>query len=161
VPRSKEPPLVALRRLRQRQIEYELVEFDPAIRSAGDVAGASGYSAQEVFKTLVLKPESPSPRPVLAMAPASSELDLKRVAALLGLKRVRMASHREAERLTGLQVGGISALALADRGWRTLIDESAAGLDKVLVSPGRRGFDVRLSSSDLVRVTGAELAKLT
>jgi Cys-tRNA(Pro)/Cys-tRNA(Cys) deacylase len=159
--RAKEPRLLALRRLRQLGIAYELVEFDPTIRSAREVAVAAGYSPTEVFKTLVLQPEIPGAKPVLAIIPASAEIDLKRVSSVLEAKRVRMASHREAERLTGLQVGGISALALAGNGWRILLDDSAQPLGAILVSAGQRGFDVRIATNDLVAATGAELVALT
>jgi Cys-tRNA(Pro)/Cys-tRNA(Cys) deacylase len=159
--RLKEPPLLSLRRLRQLGVDYELIEFDPAIRSAGEVALAAGHAPQEVFKTLVLELDVAGAKPVLAVAPASAELDLKRVAALLGAKRIRMALHRDAERLTGLRVGGISALALTEKGWRTLLDDSARTLDRILVSAGRRGFDVRLATPDFIAVTGAEFARLT
>ena len=40
--------------------------------------------------------------------PGPWELDLKGLAQALGIKKLRMATHREAEALTGLQVGGIS-----------------------------------------------------
>ena len=66
-----------------------------------------------------------------------------------------MASHRDAERYTGLKVGGISALALLGRGFGVLIEESATGFDDVLVSAGQRGFDVKLKVADLMVLTGA------
>ena len=39
--------------------------------------------------------------------------------------KLRMATQREAESLTGLLVGGISALALLNRGFRVFLDSSA------------------------------------
>jgi Cys-tRNA(Pro)/Cys-tRNA(Cys) deacylase len=159
--RSNEPPLLSLRRLRKLGIAYELVAFDPAIRSAAEVAIAAGRSPSEVFKTLVLRPEGAAAKPILAIVPADGEVDLKRVASLLGVNRLRMAAHSEAERLTGLQVGGISALALVHKGWRSLLDDSARNHDSILVSAGQRGFDIRIATMDLVAATGAELAALT
>jgi Cys-tRNA(Pro)/Cys-tRNA(Cys) deacylase len=66
-----------------------------------------------------------------------------------------MASHHDAEALTGLQVGGISSLALLNRGFDVCIDRAAQDLDLILVSAGQRGIDLRLAVEDLVRVTGA------
>jgi Cys-tRNA(Pro)/Cys-tRNA(Cys) deacylase len=66
-----------------------------------------------------------------------------------------MAAHRDAEALTGLQVGGISALALINRGFEICIDQAARGLDRIAVSAGQRGINLYLAVSDLVRVTGA------
>jgi Cys-tRNA(Pro)/Cys-tRNA(Cys) deacylase len=108
-----------------------------------------------VFKTLVVEEEPPHGKPLLVMVPATSELDLKALASLLAVKRLRMASHADAERHTGLKVGGISAIALAGRGFETLIDDSAVALDEVLVSAGERGFDVALRPAHLFAVTNA------
>jgi Cys-tRNA(Pro)/Cys-tRNA(Cys) deacylase len=66
-----------------------------------------------------------------------------------------MAYHCDAEALTGLQVGGISALALLNKGFEICIDQAARQLDRIAVSAGQRGVDLYLDVSDLVRVTGA------
>jgi Cys-tRNA(Pro)/Cys-tRNA(Cys) deacylase len=66
-----------------------------------------------------------------------------------------MASHRESETLTGLQVGGISALALLNKGFDVAIDRAAQHLDRVAVSGGQRGVNLVLAVPDLVRITAA------
>ena len=102
-----------MRALEARKVPYEVVTFSPDIHSATGVAEAVGLPYQQVYKTLVaLRPKG---KPLLIMLAGDQELDLKRVAKAVGEKKVRMASHKEAENLTGLQVGGISALALLNR----------------------------------------------
>jgi Cys-tRNA(Pro)/Cys-tRNA(Cys) deacylase len=59
------------------------------------------------------------------------------------------------EDLTGLQVGGISALALLERGFRVYLDRSAQGLTVFLVSAGPRGMNLRLGIDDFIRLTNA------
>jgi Cys-tRNA(Pro)/Cys-tRNA(Cys) deacylase len=150
---AAKPP--GARILDQRRIPYGLVPFDPAIRDAVEVAAAAGHPAASVYKTLVVEEEPTRGKPMLVMVPADHELDLKAFASVVGVKKARMASHADAERLTGLRVGGISAIALAGRGFRVYIDEAALALETVLVSAGQRGFDVALRTRDLVAVTGA------
>ncbi len=151
---------LAIRLLEQRGIAHEVVLFDPSIRDAGEVARATGHSPAEVYKTLVVEHDPPKGKPLLVMAPSGTEVNLKVLAAAVGAKKLRMASHRDAERATGLQVGGISALALLDRRFPAYIDERAGALTHVLVSAGQRGVDVRLAVADLVALTRAELAPL-
>ncbi len=92
---------------------------------------------------------------MLVMMPSTSELELKRLAAAVGAKKLRMASHRDAERVTGLQVGGISALALLNKGFAVYVEAAALTHDSILVSAGQRGWDVRLAVTDLLALTGA------
>jgi Cys-tRNA(Pro)/Cys-tRNA(Cys) deacylase len=147
---------MAVRMLEQRKVPHEVFEFDDSIRSAKEVARVTGMPAQQVLKTLVVEQEPPKGKPFLVMMPSGSEIDLRVLAASVGAKKLAMASHKDAERHTGLKVGGISALALTGRGFTVLIEETATLFDEVLVSAGQRGFDVRMSVVDLIAVTGAQ-----
>ena len=147
---------LAVRLLEQRRIPHDLVTFDAAIRDAGEVAAATGMPPEQVFKTLVVESDPPRGKPFLVVVPSTREVDLKLLASVVGAKRLRMASHRDAERVTGLKVGGISALALLGKGFPCLVDESAVAFDAILVSAGERGFDVRIGVADFVTLTGAK-----
>ena len=153
---ASKPP--GARQLDRRKVAYELVPFDPAIRDATEVAAATGHALDRVYKTLVVEVDPPSGKPCLVLLASDRELDLKALARELGHKKMRMASHRDAERHTGLKVGGISALALLGRGFRCVLDEAALQHDTILVSAGERGFDLTIAVADLVAVTGAQTA---
>lgn len=146
---------LALRLLDSNRVAYERIDFPESIHDARGVAEHLGLPASEVFKTLVILVDPPPGRPALVLAPAETELDLKQLARALSSKRVEMAGREQAERLTGLQAGGISALALTHRGWPVYLDRTAAALDQIVVSGGRRGLDVRLPVEALMRLTGA------
>src|SRR5215472_13112956 len=98
----------AMRALDARKIPYEAFTFSDDIRSADGVAATLGIPEAEVFKTLVVLPETRGAKPMLVMLPASTELDLRKFARAVGEKSVRMVTQQEAEQLTGLRVGGIS-----------------------------------------------------
>ncbi|NIN09366.1 MAG: aminoacyl-tRNA deacylase, partial [Planctomycetales bacterium] len=133
--------------------------FSPDVHSATGVADAVGLPYDQVYKTLVvLRTEG---KPALIMIAGHRELDLKRVAKAVGEKKVRMASHKEAEGLTGLQVGGISALALLNRPFDVFIDRPATELSHILVSAGKRGINLRVPVTDLIRVTHARVIEAT
>ena len=151
----------AMRLLDARRVPYVVHTYSPDIHSAEGVAEAVGLPPEQVFKTLVVVSTAARPQSYLAIVPGHREVDLKKLALATGEKKLRMATQREAEYLTGLQVGGISALALLNRGFRVYLDASAQEFDSILVSAGRRGINLQLAPDDLRRVTNALLADLT
>jgi len=143
----------SMRLLDASKIPYEVYTFSTDIHSASGVATAIGQPLEHVYKTLVVM--RPNGKSLLAIVPGHRKVSLKHLAQAIGEKRLRMATQREAESLTGLQVGGISALALVNRGFDVFLDRSALDLDRIVVSAGRRGINLRLRVEDLVRATGA------
>jgi Cys-tRNA(Pro)/Cys-tRNA(Cys) deacylase len=148
----------AMRVLDAHGVEYEVVPFPEHLRGAVEVSEFLQVSPDCVYKTLVVR--RPGGKPILIMVPGGAQLDLKRVARAVNVKRVAMASHRDAERITGLKVGGISALALRGPRFDVLIHRDALRHDHVYVSAGRRGLNLRLAVADLVAVTAASVADL-
>jgi Cys-tRNA(Pro)/Cys-tRNA(Cys) deacylase len=148
-----------MRVLEQRGVPYTALAYAPEIHSAVEVAGVLGVPPAMVYKTLVLLRDRG--RPLLVMVAGPCQIDLRRLARAVGEKSVRMAPQREAERLTGLQVGGIGALALLEKPFDVYIDRPALTLDEILVNGGRRGLNLRLRVADLLRTTGAGVVDAT
>ncbi len=147
----------AMRTLEGKRIPYEALPYPDDMRDAVEIALLLNLPPRQVFKTLVVLPPEGGKKPLLVMIPADAHLDLKKLAAAVGAKKLKMAMQREAEELTGLQVGGISAVALLNKGFVVLIDESARRLSHVCISAGRRGLQLRLAVADLTRLTNARL----
>jgi Cys-tRNA(Pro)/Cys-tRNA(Cys) deacylase len=145
------------RLLDTRRVAYEVFEFPPEKHSAEETAELLGVPVHLVYKTLVVLREAKDKKPLLVMAPAGREVDLKVLAASLGEKKLKLAAQREAEVLTGLQVGGISALALLNRGFEVCLDHSALAHSHIHVSAGQRGANLRLPVADLRALTHARL----
>lgn len=154
----------AMRMLDAKRIDYTMRLYDAAreFHSAEDAALLIGAASESVYKTLVVLREALGrPRPLLVMVPSHQQVDLRLLARSLGEKKLRMASQREAERLTGLQVGGISALALVNKPFDVVIDEAARSLEMIHISAGQRGIDLELRAADLVALTSAKFVQAT
>lgn len=149
--------LNSMRLLEQHEIPYEVIEFDDSMRDAEEIAETLGIPPHMVYKTLVAEPEGGG-KPFLVMLAADRRLNLKRLAQAAGVKKVRMAAHKDAEALTGLKVGGISALALTHKNWIVFLDKPAMELQAILISGGQRGIDLRVPVLDLMRVVRARIA---
>lgn len=146
----------AIRLLDAKKVAYEAVSYDPEIHSAVGVAEALGVPPEQVYKTLVALREEAGGRPLLVMIAGPDELDPRLLAREIGAKAVRMAPQREAERLTGLLVGGIGALALVNKPFDVFIERAALAFAWVLVNGGRRGLNLKVAVADLLRLTGAQ-----
>ena len=145
-----------MRLLEASAIAYDVYQYDTRIRDAQLVADAVGFPADEVFKTLVVA-ISASRKPVLVLLPANTTLNLKRLAKALGEKKVALVPHAAAEKLTGLKVGGISALALMQKKWAVYIDARAAQHAQIVISAGERGVQLRVETERLLRLLGGKL----
>lgn len=154
--------LNSMRILEQHKIPYEVLEYPSEIRDAEEVAEALGVPYATVFKTLVVQAvDNPKQtKPYLVLIPSEMHLDLKRMALAAGTKKVKMAAHKDAEALTGLQVGGISALALTQKNWQVFLDQSAASLQHVVISAGQRGLQLRVPVTPLLAVLRARLVEV-
>jgi len=152
------------RLLDSRKIDYTAHEYDSSqFHSADEVARLIGVPAGHVYKTIVVLREDAHARrkPLLVMVAGDREIDLRKLAAALGEKKLKVARHDEAEALTGLQVGGISALALLARPFEVCIDRTALDLPHIHISGGQRGLDVQLGVKDLMALTKAKVVAAT
>jgi Cys-tRNA(Pro)/Cys-tRNA(Cys) deacylase len=157
--RKAPPKTNAMRALDAHKIAYSTFLYAETIHSADEVATLLGVPASQVYKTLVALADSG--RRLLVMAPGDREIDLRLVAREVGAKSAQMASQREAERLTGLKVGGISPLALLDKRFEVYLDATAATLDALYLNGGQRGINIKLRVSDLLAITNARLITAT
>jgi Cys-tRNA(Pro)/Cys-tRNA(Cys) deacylase len=155
------PKLNSMRLLEKHNIPYEVIEFPDTERDAETIAEILGVPAFMVYKTLVAQPVEMGKKPLLAIIAADRQLDLKKLAAVSGHKKVTMAAHKDAEALTGLKVGGISALALTHKNWPVYLDQPAMQLEHILVSAGQRGMDLRVPTAALIKVLNAKVAEIS
>lgn len=148
------------RLLDSRKISYIAFETPPEKLGALETAGFLNVPPETVFKTIVVTREKPK-KPILAVIPGPNSVDLKLLAAALGEKKVYLPTEREAEQLTGLQAGGISPLALINKGFQVVIDLAAQNYDEVHISGGQRGLNIKLPVADLIKLTTARLASIS
>jgi Cys-tRNA(Pro)/Cys-tRNA(Cys) deacylase len=148
------PAMVMLER---SGIEFAVHAFDHDLVDAEELGygraaeHALGVNESRVFKTLLAQSEKSA---VVAIVPVSSQLSLKALAQVLGVKRCEMVPANDAQRITGYVVGGISPFGQKKK-LLTVVDESAIDLSTMFVSGGRRGLDIEVAPTELIRVLDA------
>jgi len=153
------PPVNNVTRfLDARKVSYTALETPPEKLGALEVALLLEVEPASVFKTIVVTRDKPM-KPLLIVAPGPSQVDLKLLASVLGEKKVHLPTERESEQLTGLKAGGISPLALINKGFQVVIDSSAQKYPAIHISGGQRGINIRLAPDDLARLTNARFER--
>lgn len=149
----------AMRQLDAAGIPYrtETYEVDETDLSGTHVAASLGQDPQQVFKTLVL--ENEKRENLTCCIPASSELDLKKVARASGNKRTEMIPMKTLLPTTGYIRGGCSPIGMK-KDFPTFIDETAMLWDEIAISAGIRGAQIIIAPDDLVAFCNATYADL-
>ncbi len=153
----------AARLLDQLGIRYELSEYevDANDLAAETVAAKIGLPPEQVFKTLVARPDRSKDRNgiVMAVIPGDQELNLKALATAAGERKIQLVPVKELQALTGYIRGGVTALA-AKRDFPVYVDETIELFDVVSISAGVRGLQILIAPADYLRATKGIIAAL-
>ena len=149
-----------IRLLDSRKISYTVFETPTEKLGALELAELLNVAPDTVFKTIVVTREK-GKKPILAVIPGSRSVDLKSLAAFLGEKKVYLPTERDAEQITGLQAGGISPLALINKGFQVVIDSLVQTFPEIHISGGQRGLNIRMAVVDLIKLTNARVSSIS
>jgi Cys-tRNA(Pro) deacylase len=144
------PVTPAVRVLREKGIRFTGHTY-PFVEHGGThhVAECLHIPEHRVIKTLIMVDDGK--RPLVVLMHGDREVSTRRLARQLGLRHVSQASEREAQRLTGYLVGGISPMGTRTR-LPVYAQASIFDLDHIFINGGRRGFMVQMDPADLERV---------
>ncbi len=138
-----------------RAIEYEVDEDD---LSGVHVAKQINVPPEQVFKTLVAKGEKIGY--LVFCIPVAEELNLKKVATMVGDKKVELVPVKDLLNLTGYIRGGCSPVGMKKK-FPTYVDETAILFDEITISAGVRGCQLVVERERLLDYLGATLCDLT
>lgn len=144
----------AIRILEQNKVDYDFFSYECKEAIDGiSVAQKLKVDVDVVFKTLVTQGKTKAY--YVFVIPAASELDLKKAAACVGEKAVEMIHVKDINKVTGYIRGGCSPVGMKKQ-YVTVFDNSACKKDKIYVSAGKIGCQMKLSPEDLCKITGGK-----
>lgn len=148
----------AIRFLDTNKIEYEVFEYPTnGPLDALSVAGYLNEDPNRVFKTLVTVASSKTN--YVFVVPGNSELDLKKAAKAVNEKAIEMIPQKTLLPLTGYIHGGCSPIGMK-KPFKTIIDDSAILYDKIYVSAGKIGMQIKISPDALAKLINAEYKEI-
>jgi len=146
-----------IEQLKQAGVRFEILPYRHEVKGAKPVAEALNLPEEIVIKTIVFQTDDRSF--LLALMGGDGTISEKKLARVSDHKRVSPAAPRDAERVTGFQIGGIGPFGLKQL-LPVFLDEVTAQLDEIVINAGARGTMIRLATKDLIRLTGATVADI-
>ncbi len=156
--KDKDVKTNAMRILDRNKISYEVNTYECEEFIDGiHIADMLGQSYESSFKTLVAQGKSGG-HYVFAI-PVHRELDMKKAAKSVGEKSVELLHVKDINNVTGYIRGGCTPLGMKKQ-YPTVVDSSAEGFERIIISGGRLGSQIILDPRDLVKVVNGKFESI-
>jgi Cys-tRNA(Pro)/Cys-tRNA(Cys) deacylase len=144
--------------LRDAGIEHEVLTYRYVKMGAQIAADAVGLPSEIVLKSLVFRVDDDGSF-LFALIGGNASVSTRSLGRATGHKHIEAATPRDAERVTGYRIGGISPLG-ARHVLPVILDEQTAAHPSLVINAGARGTLVRLATADLIRALNASVADI-
>ena len=138
--------------LREAGAEAHIEEFASGTLTAEDAAQAVGCELVQIVKSIVFDCDG---KAVLVLVPGDRRADARKVAALTGARRARVARPEQVEEATGYEPGAVAPFPLRSVE-RVLLDRSLLSAGVVWVGAGSARHMAGLSAPELMRLSRAQ-----
>jgi prolyl-tRNA editing enzyme YbaK/EbsC (Cys-tRNA(Pro) deacylase) len=142
-PEDVDPAEAAVRRhLAALGAAYEIVPCDPELADTAAFCRAYGYALEDSANTIVVVGKGDPPRHAACVVLATTRLDVNRtVRHRLGVKRASFADPEQTRAITGMLIGGVTALGLPDD-LPIWVDSRVIERDRIILGGGSRSCKV-------------------
>jgi prolyl-tRNA editing enzyme YbaK/EbsC (Cys-tRNA(Pro) deacylase) len=155
---AEPPPLLDLAEfIRAKGLAAEIVAPGAETPTVDAAAAALRVPAERIFKSILF--QSKAGPCVMAIACGNSRVDARRLEALTGLARLRLASPEVALAVTGYPAGGTPPVGHRER-FKVVVDTRVAAQSWGWAGGGRKELMVRIATADILRLTGATVAEV-
>ena len=135
---------------------WEWIEIDPQYGDTADFCEQYGYDLPHSANTIIVASKRGPAAYCAGIVRACDRLDVnKRVRGLMGVSRASFASADETREVTGMMIGGVTALALPD-GLPIYADARLLEMDYIILGAGSRSGKVKLVPQELEKLPGLE-----
>ncbi|MFP4247875.1 MAG: aminoacyl-tRNA deacylase [Halochromatium sp.] len=152
--KTKDPVTAAVRFLRQADVPFSGFCYAYSGGGTAEVAQALGVDEHQVIKTLIMETEQQ--QPLIMLMHGDREVATGALARQIGAKRVQPCAPQIADKHSGYQVGGTSPFATR-RTMPIYCERSILQRDVLYINGGKRGYILRLRSTDLQRLLSPRL----
>ena len=139
--------------------DWEWIAIDPQYGDTADFCAQYGYDLPHSANTIIVASKRGAAAFSACIVRASDRLDVnRRVRRLMGVSRASFASAEETMELTGMMIGGVTALALPD-GLPLYAGERLLEMDYIILGAGSRSGKVKMPPQELSKLPGLEFVE--
>ena len=132
--------------------DWEWIPIDPAFGDTVDFCAQYGFDLPHCANTIIVASKRGPAAYCAGIVRGSDRLDVNRaVRRLMGVSRASFASADETRQLTGMQIGGVTALALPPE-LPIYADQLLLEMDYVVLGAGTRSAKVKLPPAELSKL---------
>jgi Cys-tRNA(Pro) deacylase len=139
----------------KEDLKAEMVAPGVHMPTVDAAAAAIGVVPEQIFKSILF--QSPAGRCVMVVACGNARVDVKRVEALTGIVRLKLAKPDVVLAKTGYPAGGTPPVGHRER-FPVIVDARAAAQDWGYAGGGRVEFLVKIQTADIIRLSQATVA---
>ena len=135
---------------------WEWIEIDPQYGDTADFCEQYGYDLPHCANTILVASKRGPATFCAGIVRACDRLDVnRRVRGLMGVSRASFASAEETREVTGMMIGGVTALALPE-GLAIYADVRLLEMDYIVLGAGSRSGKLRMAPQELEKMPGLE-----
>ena len=136
-------------------LDAEFIYHEKSGKTTEDAEIALGIDSSNIIKTLILY-DSKNLMYVGAIILGDCKLDVKKLIAISGAKKLSFASDTQISELTGFQIGGVPPLAIRDCGKR-YIDNRVLKREFVIGAGGNEFCGLKFSPKEFISKCDIEI----
>ena len=141
--------------IQDQQISCEHFTFFERCHSVAEAARAAQVTPQDFVKNVCLV--DPRGSIVVAIVKGEDRVDTSRVAKVLGVKKVRIATAEEMLEKTGYPCGGTPSFGYSAQ---FLVDERVMEMEIIYTGGGSEYALVKIRPADLIKGNGAKVVRI-
>jgi Cys-tRNA(Pro) deacylase len=124
-----------------------------------EAATERGVAIRQVIKTLLVR--GSDGRHAIALVRGDQRLSLKKLARVIGVKKLEMAPAADVPRITGYQVGAVAPVGQRRGDVPVFVDHTILEESLVTISAGRHDAGLELTTEDLIGAVGGDVVDIT
>lgn len=148
-----------LHALETHGLKFAAIACDPDLADTAAFCEHYGFEPEQSANTIVITSRKVDPvRYAVFVILATTRLDVnKKVCELMGIKRASFADGETTVKLTGMMIGGVTAIGITDL--PIYVDSRVLTQPEVVMGGGNRSSKVLLNPSELTKLPNAEIVE--